>query len=448
MIKARAYKLAAVEMPDGTFEYMYLGGGGGVYKYSSEDEQNTDTGLTKSIYPSRYKVRNWWDKYITEQVDKFPFYAFLLARDVDKEVHKCIKKYSETLDRETGDKCLLMIAMLKDQNIRDVSEKFTVKENDVAKWQETFESYAKGDIPAKLGWLFGVDTKDFPCLLVFRDLRQWQSIKISLGDMDAKEIIKRITDIMSAARGNFKDPYQGIVNLVEDENTDKKSGRGHSSVHKQKALLAYTHSLIPTESKVLLVGDAEFGEVEVQKLLQKWHWKYVLRQKGRYLVRKNAQADFQRLDCLVSQPGHSQWLEACLLTAKYAYPVNFLAYWKPCEKEPWLLATNLTSPQATRRAYFRRMWIEETFGDLKKNGFDLESTHLHHFLRLSRLTLAVVLLYVWLVACGSQVIKSGQRSLVDRSDRRDFSIFRIGRNMVERLLTNGSKLRFSLVLYP
>ena len=94
------------------------------------------------------------------------------------------------------------------------------------------------------------------------------------------------------------------------------------------------------------------------------------------------------------------------------------------------------------------MWIEETFGDIKSNGFDLESTHLRHFPRLSRLTLAVILLYVWLVAFGSQVIKSGQRFLVDRSDRRDYSIFRICKNMIESFLTKGSKLRFSLVLYP
>lgn len=226
-----------------------------------------------------------------------------------------------------------------------------------------------------------------------------------------------------------------------------KSSRGHSTVRKQKALLAYVHGLIPTQTSVLLVGDAEFGEVEVQKLLKKWQWKYVLRQKGRYLLRQNAKTDFQRLDSLVSKPGQSQWLQACLLTAKYAYTVNFLAYWKPGEKEPWLLATDLSSPQATRQAYRRRMWIEETFGDLKGNGFDLESTHIRHFLRLSRLTLAVVLLYFWLVAFGSQVIKSGQRHLVDRSDRRDYSIFRIGRNMVERLLTNGSKLQISFTLY-
>jgi hypothetical protein len=226
-----------------------------------------------------------------------------------------------------------------------------------------------------------------------------------------------------------------------------KGSRGHSTVHKQKALLSYVHGLIPTKTSVLLVGDAEFGEVEVQKLLQKWHWRYVLRQKGRYLLRQKDQHQYQRLDSLVSKPGQCQWLEACLLTAKYAYAVNFLAYWKPGEKDPWLLATNLICPRATRQAYKRRMWIEETFGDLKGNGFDLESTHLRHFLRLSRLTLAVVLLYVWLVAFGSQVIKSGQRHLVDRRDRRDLSIFRIGRNMIERLITNGSKFNISFVLY-
>jgi len=226
-----------------------------------------------------------------------------------------------------------------------------------------------------------------------------------------------------------------------------RSSRGHSSSYKQKALLAYVHSLIPTNTSVLLVGDAEFGEVEVQKLLNYWQWKYILRQKGRYLLKESSQCNFQRLDSLVEKPGQSAWLTDCCLTAKYAYPVNFLAYWQIGEKEPWLLATNLNVPKEILRAYCRRMWIEETFGDLKGNGFDLEATHLRCFLKLSRLTLAVVLLYVWLVTNGSKVIKSGKRYLVDRRDRRDHSIFRIGRNMIERCLTNGCPLSISLIPY-
>ena len=224
-----------------------------------------------------------------------------------------------------------------------------------------------------------------------------------------------------------------------------KSNRGHSTSYKQRALLTYVYRLIPPKTSVILIGDAEFGEIEVQKLLRKWHWHYVLRQKGRYLVRQDGRKNFQRLDNLVEKPGKRVWLTTCQLTAKYAYSVNLMAYWKVGEKEPWFLATNLTCPQTTLKSYQRRMWIEETFGDLKGNGFDLESTHLRNFLRLSRLTLSVVLLYVWLVAFGSRTIKNGKRHLVDRRDRRDHSVFRIGRNMAERHLTNELPLNLSLI---
>ena len=77
------------------------------------------------------------------------------------------------------------------------------------------------------------------------------------------------------------------------------------------------------------------------------------------------------------------------------------------------------------------------FGDFKSNGADLEMSCLKHFQRLSRLTLAVALLYLWTVAFGSLVIKRGLRGLVDRADRRDLSIFRIGLDTFERYLING-----------
>jgi hypothetical protein len=90
------------------------------------------------------------------------------------------------------------------------------------------------------------------------------------------------------------------------------------------------------------------------------------------------------------------------------------------------------------------MWIDEMFGDMKKHGFDLESTMLRHFLRLSRLTLAVALLYVWMISVGTKTIHAGQRSLVDRKDRRDLSIFQIGLRIIDRFLINA--MPFKLIL--
>jgi hypothetical protein len=222
--------------------------------------------------------------------------------------------------------------------------------------------------------------------------------------------------------------------------------RGHSSAARQLSLLCYVHELLPEGAQVLLVGDQEFGAIEVLKQLDQWHWQYVLRQKSSELFRPDENIPWKAFGDVIHKAGEQVWLGEVEYTQQHAYSTHLLAYWQIGEPEPWLLATNLTTPQATLRAYRRRAWIEETFGDLKDNGFDLESSRLHTAMHLHRLTLAVMLLYLDMLATGSKVIKNGLRKLVDRSDRRDLSIFRIGLYMRDRCLAND--LTFSIHLLP
>lgn len=224
-----------------------------------------------------------------------------------------------------------------------------------------------------------------------------------------------------------------------------RSARGHSSGRKQAALLKYAYDLIPADGTVILTGDSEF--TPLQALLEKWGWYYALRQKGRYLFRQAVTDEWQRVDSVVNNPGERAWLPEVELTQKHHHTCNLLAYWRLGEKEPWLLATNLPSGRLTIRHYKKRAWIEEMFGDFKGNGADLEASCLCHFLRLSRLTLVVALLYVWLFAFGTSVIKRGDRHLVDRVDRRDLSVFRIGYDMLERCLINNLPISIRDVPY-
>ena len=57
------------------------------------------------------------------------------------------------------------------------------------------------------------------------------------------------------------------------------------------------------------------------------------------------------------------------------------------------------------------------------------------------------MLVVWLLSFGSRIVKNGLRSLVDRSDRRDLSLFRIGWDSVERRLVNQEAFSLSLLPY-
>lgn len=223
--------------------------------------------------------------------------------------------------------------------------------------------------------------------------------------------------------------------------------RGHSSATKQLALLAYVRELIPRRAAVFLVGDCEFGSVAVLRQLDQWHWFYVLRQKSDTGVWFDEKSGWQEFGSYLHKPGQSIWLGKGCLTAKEIYPVNLIVHWKVGEKEPWCLASNLPDLRMSLQFYRRRMWIEEMFGDLKKHGFDLERTMLRHFDRLSRLTLAVVLLYVWLISIGTRSIRNGLRNLVDRTDRRDLSIFQIGLRFIERCVTNAFPFRITLCSY-
>jgi hypothetical protein len=225
--------------------------------------------------------------------------------------------------------------------------------------------------------------------------------------------------------------------------TWRKGAKGHSSAHVQIALLAYVRNLLPPSVPVLVVGDSEFEAGELQAQLELWNWNYALRQKPTNQVQDADQSLWQPFGSLVSSPGQSVWLAAAHLTQRHRRQVNLLAHWAEGEDKPWLLATNLPTRQATLRAYRRRVWLDELFGDLKGHGFDLEASHLRHGERLSRLTLAVVLLYDWLVSSGARVIKQGLRHYVDRKDRRDLSIFQIGRRWIERCLTNARAITIS-----
>lgn len=202
----------------------------------------------------------------------------------------------------------------------------------------------------------------------------------------------------------------------------------------QLALFKRVQGLLPKAPQVILVGDAGFSSVKVLQQLDAWGWGYVLRQKGSSRLQRAGAATDERLDGLVTNPGQQVWLPRVTFTAQWQHPTSVLAVWQRGYEHPWLLTTNLPTAYAARQAYARRMWIEEMFGDWKDHGWDLESTHLRHPDRLSRLLLALALLYVWLVRWGERLIKAGCRAWVDHPARRDLSRFRIALDTLTRCL--------------
>jgi hypothetical protein len=104
--------------------------------------------------------------------------------------------------------------------------------------------------------------------------------------------------------------------------------------------LGYVRRLTPDgAARVSVVGDSEFGAVEVMKQLEEWGWYYVMRQKSSHLVCSPQQQwqQWRALGELIERRGEKVWLEGALLSRLHAHQTNLVLYWKKGEKEPWLL---------------------------------------------------------------------------------------------------------------
>ena len=209
--------------------------------------------------------------------------------------------------------------------------------------------------------------------------------------------------------------------------------KGHCSVTTQLMLWQRLKEMIPAEIQVTIVGDGEFGNVLVLELLDHWGWQYVLRQSKNTKVILERLDEECRLDEIQIARGQTRIYHNVQLT-RAGYRVTLVIIWRSTESEPIYLATNQVSVLATWRLYKKRVWIEEMFGDMKGHGFDLERSRLRHADRLNRLLLGVSIVYIWLISVGEYVIKHNFNTEIDRNDRRDLSIFRLGWDFLERRL--------------
>jgi hypothetical protein len=90
--------------------------------------------------------------------------------------------------------------------------------------------------------------------------------------------------------------------------------------------------------------------------------------------------------------------------------------------------------------YHLRFQVEESFLDLKSNGFNLEASRLRDKFALSQLCGVLALTMLFLVLQGVQVVASGQRRQVDAHWNRGMSYLKIGWNWIRLAITQQLKI--------
>jgi len=212
-----------------------------------------------------------------------------------------------------------------------------------------------------------------------------------------------------------------------------KGKKGHTTAKRHIEALEKVSKLLPETARVILLGDAEYDTTEMLLWVQEsTSWNYDLRTSPQIYV--TTEGGKQAIgDMALGKNQVVQYLNVGF-TQNTALKTNLVGWWSDKYDKPIYLISNLTSKYLTCRQYQRRYRIETFFSDQKSRGFHIHKSHLSNPTRVSRLLVAACLAYIWMILQGLQVMEENKAGCIDRTERNDKSLFRLGLDWIRHCL--------------
>ncbi len=113
---------------------------------------------------------------------------------------------------------------------------------------------------------------------------------------------------------------------------------------------------------------------------------------------------------------------------------------------PLYLVTTMDAAEAAMTLYRQRAHIKTFFSDQKSRGFQIQRSHVSNPQRLSRFLVVACLTYLWVVYLGVCVLRDDHLQQIQRQDRGDLSLFRLGLRFLARCLKDGRSLPPGLIV--
>jgi len=204
--------------------------------------------------------------------------------------------------------------------------------------------------------------------------------------------------------------------------------------------------------RVVVLGDAEFSNEPVINWLSQVGWDFVFRFQHRYQLQLTAGSEWQTAKTIYQEAGVEagqvrHWQSEAYTEAHAIPHLTMTIHWDKDEEEPLCLIGTLAPQEAPHCIYQMRFWIETLFGQQKSRGFALNRTQMTTPEHIDRLLLAVAIASCLTLGLGTYLVIIKQTKQVDRSDRRDLSLFQLGWRYLFRLLAlnrlTDIKIRFS-----
>jgi hypothetical protein len=175
------------------------------------------------------------------------------------------------------------------------------------------------------------------------------------------------------------------------------------------------HGSTPAGWLVIVTADRGLYARWLFEAIQGCGWHPFLRINLRSKYRPKGVTDFRPMAQLLPSPG-SVWAGKVTCFAINSVEGTLLACWGAKHLEPWLILTDLPPENASAAWYGMRSWIENSFKDLKSDGWQWQNTRMSDPARAARLWLALAVASLWVVRPTTTTI-AHQRQLEMPTDK-------------------------------
>ncbi|QKD82715.1 transposase [Thermoleptolyngbya sichuanensis A183] len=205
-------------------------------------------------------------------------------------------------------------------------------------------------------------------------------------------------------------------------------------------VLRQAQRLMPEGVAIVLLADRGFADGKLMKYLREnlgWHFRIRIKRSFQF----QHQGQWRQVSSVQLQPGQAYFTPAVSVGRTKPYDNVYLAFaHDKLSSENWTIVSDEPTNLQTFAQYRLRFQVEESFLDLKSNGFNLEASRLRDKVALSQLCGVIALTMLFLVLQGVQVVASGKRRQVDAHWKRGMSYLKLGWNWIRLAITHQWKI--------
>ncbi len=177
--------------------------------------------------------RDWWHR-ILAIYGRYPCCAFLLLLPSNQEALQYLKEYNRELHIISGKSCLVIALSDKEGFCTEIDEQL---------WATGIDKYVADGQSVTLGQYFDIPVTNFPCLVIFHDIRNFDHVTVNLKNLSTEDIAVTMNEVFSVISKASNNKLDILKALTSERRNKAFLKMGRTLISDMKSLVGKSYEI-------------------------------------------------------------------------------------------------------------------------------------------------------------------------------------------------------------